>query len=333
MAVQGHAWLAQTFGAPSQHLQWVPRSWDDPPRGAVLIAVAAVGVGLPDLFMLQGLYPLVRKPPVSPGQEACGTVVAVGEGSRFSVGDRIFGPTHFYAGSGGFATHTYLSEAHASSVPDDMTDEQAAGFFIGFRTAHAALVVRAQLTDTESVLVLGGSGGSGAAAITLAKAMGARVVAVASTEAKQRFCRDLGADAVVARLADAIAAAVDQHTDGRGFDVVFDPVGGDIGAAALAAVGRYGRFAAVGFASGTWTTIRAADLAMRNISAVGVLVAGFTPEEEHAHMAELLSLAADGRIRTPIGRVASMNDVPEVLETLGSSNPPGKIVVLAAEAP
>ena len=300
-ATQGRAWTAGRFGAPGQVLSYEPRIWDEPGEGAVLVEVIAAGVGLPDLLMTQGSYPLVRKPPVTPGQEVCGRVVSTSAGSRFSVGDRIFGPTYFSAGSGGFATHTYVTDRLATIAPASLSDEEAAGFFIGFRTAYTALVTRTKLEAGETVLVLGGSGGTGAAAISLAKALGARVLAVASSDARRAFCLGIGADAVIGRDPDAIRSEVAALTGDAGCDVVIDPVGGEIAHAALDVVARYGRFATIGYASGSWPMLNPIDMVMRNYSVVGVLAAGFTPEEDADHNAELIDLADKGRIRTPIG--------------------------------
>ena len=326
-AARGHAWVAEAFGDPADVLSFTARTWDEPAEGVLLVEVAAAGVGLPDSLMLRGAYPLVRTPPITPGQEVCGTVVATSDSSGFCVGDRVLGPTHFYAGSGGFATHAYVTEAHASLAPPGLSVEAAAGFYIGFRTAYTALVTRARVQPDERVLVLGGSGGTGATAISLAKALGARVVAVASSEEKQSFCLGLGADAAVDRSVDAIGDAVEHHTAGRGFDVVIDPVGGPIAAAALRAVARYGRFAVVGFASGSWVSLDPADMARRNYSVVGVLAAGFTAEENAQHLEALYEMVDSGRIATPIARVAEMAEVPAVIESLTTTAPPGKLVV------
>jgi NADPH2:quinone reductase len=325
--VSGQAWRADQFGAPVDVLSWQPQTWDAPPDDAVLVEVLAAGVGLPDLFMLQGSYPLVRTPPITPGQEVCGRVIAVAGRSSFSVGDRICGPTHFHKGAGGFATHTYVSESQAMLAPASISDDEAAGFSIGFRTAHTALVIRTNVQAGESVLVLGGSGGTGASAISLAKALGAHVVAVASTDEKREFCRSLGAAAVVDRTAEAVVSAAADHTEGKGFDVVIDPVGGDIANTALKTVARYGRFAAVGFASGSWVAPNGTDMAFRNYSVVGVLAAGFTAEENRRAAEELTALADAGSIRTPVGYVAPMSAAPETIESLAGGAPPGKLIL------
>ena len=321
----GHSWSAEAFDESLDRLRWAPRSWDAPSPGSVLVEVLAAGVGLPDSLMLQGVYPLVRRPPVTPGQEVCGRVVAVAEDSRFAVGDRVFGTTLFYAGSGSFATHAYVNERNAAVVPESMSNEDAAGFMIGFRTAHTTLVVRAGLQPGERVLVLGGAGGTGATAVQLAKALGASVTAVASTPEKQQFCTDLGADSVVGRDADAIrAAGADQ-----GFDVIVDPVGGALASAAMSVIARYGRFAVVGFASGSWADVDVLDMVGRNYSVLGVLAAGFTPEEDRAHTAELVALAEAGKLATPIAAVLGIDEAPAAIAALREGTRPGKFVLSA----
>ncbi|NNE72127.1 MAG: zinc-binding dehydrogenase [Acidimicrobiales bacterium] len=329
MSIEGHAWTADRFGDPREVLTWSPRTWEQPAEGNIVVEVRAAGVGLPDSLMLEGVYPLVAHPPITPGQEVCGTVVAVGPHSRFSIGERVFGTTQFYAGSGGFASHAAMAESMAFPAPDQLTDEQAAGFYIGYRTAYTALVTRCGLQPGETVLVLGGAGSTGAASIALAKALDARVVAMASTAAKRAFCTALGADAVIDRDSDLLRSAAAEHTGAAGFNVVIDPVGGEIADAAMGVVARYGRFAAIGFASGSWPTPNVADMVMRNYSVMGVLAAGFTPEEDRAHMGHLLELAATDRIATPLADVAAMADVPAVVASLGGGAPPGKLVVRA----
>jgi len=167
------------------------------------------------------------------------------------------------------------------------------------RHSSTTLAVRCQVAAGETVLVLGGAGGTGACSISLARALGARVVAVASSEERREFCTAVGAEAVIERNAEAVRAAVETHTGGRGFDVVVDPVGGEI--AQLPSV----------------------------VSLVGVLAAGFTPDEDEAHIDELLTLAGDGRIATPIGQVAGLSEVPEMIASLNGGAPPEKIVVQA----
>jgi NADPH2:quinone reductase len=243
------------------------------------------------------------------------------------MGDRIFGPTHFSAGSGGYATHAFVPERGASMAPANLSNEQAAGFYIGFRTAYTALVTRTKIEAGETVLVLGGSGSSGAMAISLAKALGARVLAVASSEAGRAFCTRLGADAVIDREAGAIRAEVTAFTDGAGCDVVFDPVGGEIADAAMDVVARYGRFATIGFASGSWANPNPIDMVVGNFSVVGVLAAGFTADEDANDNAELCRMAGDDEIATPIGHIAELDEVPALIASLASGAPPGKLIV------
>lgn len=325
--ISGHAWVGHGFGQPVEVLRWEERIWsagDD----TLLVEVLAAGVGLPDLLMTGGSYPLVRTPPTTPGQEVCGRVIVAPPGSRFAVGDRVMGTTLFLEGHGGFATHTLLRERSAWPAPQSFSDAEAAGFSIPFRTAHAALVVRAGLRSGERVLVLGAAGSTGSAAVVLAKALGGYVVAMAGSDERREFCAGLGADAVIDRNEGALRSAVDDLTGGQGFDVVVDPVGGRMGsAAARRTLARYGRFAAVGFAGGSWASVDAADLVRRNASVVGVLAAGFTSEEDRRHESELVDLVEAGHLRPPIGAIHPMREVPVALASLAQGAAPGKLVI------
>src|ERR1019366_7734818 len=161
---KGRAWTAEQFGAPKEVLTLQDRDWGDPPKGFMLVKVDAAGVALPDLMMTRGIYPLVPNPPVTPGQEVAGHVVATRAGSPFAIGDRIVGVTAYSEGSGGLAEYAFVNEIHSTRIPSTLSDDEAAGFYIGFRTAYAALVEGARLRQGEFLLGLGGACGFGATA-------------------------------------------------------------------------------------------------------------------------------------------------------------------------
>jgi NADPH2:quinone reductase len=324
---QGKTWKAPAFGEPADVLRVEDATWDEPAEGLVLVRVLACGLGMPDVLMTRGGYPLLPKPPVSPGQEVAGEVVATAPGSRFAVGDRVMGLTAYLEGWGGLGDYAYVGEGKARPVPDTLTDEQAAGFMLSFRTAYAGLADRVQVKSAENLLVLGASGGSGAAAIRLGKALGAIVIAVAGSAEKLRFCIEMGADHVVNYREADVAEQVKDYTDGRGADVVFDPVGGHLGTRALAAVARLGRVAIIGYASGNFLTLDPLDMVLRNYTAVGVFASG-TAEEDAVAYDELCRLAGVARITTPLTRVVGFEDVPRALATLHEY--PGKSVVRIA---
>jgi NADPH2:quinone reductase len=294
----------------------------------VLVRVHAVGVGLPDRLMVTGHYRLAPEPPVSPGQEVCGTVVAVAPHSAFSVGDHVMGLTPFAQGHGGFGDYAYVRESKATLVPDQFGHAEAAGFMLAFRTAHAALITRLTLETGQVIGVLGAAGSSGLAAIQLARALGATVVAVAGGPVKLAFCTGAGAHHTVDYRSSDVGAELLRLTGGRGVDVLFDPVGGEVARAAVRGLRPGGQVAVIGYASGSWIDVPAAELVANNHSLVGVFTGGFTEDEDRDINAELARLVEAARLTTPLGASYGFDQVPHVLQHLGSASPPGKIVVM-----
>lgn len=326
----GSVWRVVRFGEPSDALELQETTWQEPFEGQVLIRVAAAGAGYPDRMMVDGTYPLAGRLPYGLGQEAVGVVVTVPAGSVFSVGDRIAGATPFHEGWGGYAEYAYISECSAMRVPVAMSDEEAAGFPVGFRTAYAGLVERARVEAGRTVLVLGAAGSAGSAAVQLAKALGMTVIAVARGESKVRFCAEHGADHVVDHRAEDVAARIAEITGGRGVDVVYDLVGGELGTAMLACLARDGLMLLVGQASGAGPSIEALPLMMGNVGVAGVLA---VPQQnaaaEAAVWARLNGLATAKAITTPVGSVYQFEEVPRMVAELASAAP-GKTVVRVA---
>jgi NADPH:quinone reductase len=330
VAFEGDAWQVVAFGNPEVNVRRTRLRYDDPPEGEVLVKVRTAGAGYPDAMMAAGAFPLLGEPPFGLGEEACGDVVAVGPGSRFQIGERIAGITAFLRGWGGYAEYAYVREGSAVHVPARLTDEQAGGFPIAYRTAYAGLVERAGLRAGEHVVVLGGAGSSGVAAIQLAKALGATVTAVAGSIEKVEFCRTIGADHAFSHRGGDVADLIRKSTDGHGADLIYDVVGGEIAGTALQAIARNGRIAIVGFASGVPVSLDPADLILRNYSAVGVLAVPDSPEAEAAVWSRLVELAEEGKLATPVGRVWTFDEVPEMIAQQ-SAPPPGKSVVRVLE--
>lgn len=296
-------WRANRFGNPSEVLELI--DVDLPPIGdyEFVVRVLASGVGLPDLMMVRGEYPLVANPPVNPGQEIVGEVVEAGRLSRFRIADRVVSTSGFMTGSGGFAELcTCDSRALAMLAPPQLSDEEAAGFLIPFTTAYTALVERAKIQEGETILVLGGAGSSGGAAIQLGRAMGATVLAAAGTSAKVEYCLNQGAHEAFNYRTDSVSERVMEVTSGRGANVVFDPVGGTAHADASLAIARDGRMVLVGFASGDWPELSAQDILTRSYSVVGAFVAGRSDEQVRRTEEELLRLLQRGSIRPQAGR-------------------------------
>lgn len=333
------AWRADVFGPPREVLTLREMDVPTPPPNCVTVRVSAAGVGLPDLFMTQGRYPLIPSPPVSPGQEMVGEVVALGEGSRFSLGDRVMGLTLYTQGWGSFAEYCLMEDHRGCVAPDALSDEEAAGFVIPFKTAFGTLVTRGGLQAGETLLVLGAAGGSGSAAIQIGKRLGATVIAVASG-GKLDFCKAMGADFVIDYKDGDFTDRVNALTKHRGVDVVFDPVGGATSEQTARCIARHGRICLVGFASGSWPHFDPLDMVLKNFSVVGCFVRDLSPAQDvdptqhgllsiqsQAAFQAISALAETGALRPTVGRVVEFEDAITALALLEQGPPPGKMVV------
>jgi NADPH2:quinone reductase len=323
------AWQVQSAGEPIDVLHEVQLERPTPGPGQVRLRVTAAGIGLPDVLMCRGTYPLTPPLPFTPGQELTGVITAVGDGVELTVGARVMAISTFYLGNGSFAEECLALDSTVFPVPERLTDAEAAGFWIPHSTAWTGLVERGQVAEGEWLAVLGAAGGSGIAAVQLGRALGARVIAVVSDEAKATFCRELGAEVALVHgagssLADSLRAA----TDGAGVDVVYDPVGGATAEDAAGALARNGRLLAVGFASGAWPSIDAHHLVISNSSLVGVFAGGHTPAEDEAMHAGLSELIASGRLRNAVTATPPFADLPEALQRLADRKVVGKLVLV-----
>lgn len=325
--VEGRSWRAHEFGDPRDVLHLEDVVWEPPTPDRLLVRVAACGVGLPDLLMVQGRYPLTPTPPVQPGQEVVGVVVEAGAEADFRVGDRVMGLTPFPEGHGGFGDHAYVRASKAVLAPSALSDAEAAGFMIGFRTAHAALISRLTVQTGQTIAVLGASGSSGLAAIVLAKALGARVIAVGSSVEKLAYCAGVGADDCIDHRTSDVGDELLALTGGIGVDVLFDPVGGTVAAQAVKGVRSRGSVAVIGFASGSWIDAAMGDVVLRNLALVGVFAGGFSVKEDAAMNGTLLKMAEQGLIRPALGGSYSFAEVSDVLQRLDQGMPPGKSTV------
>lgn len=322
-------WRADSFGDPADVLHLQEIAIPEPREKFMVVRVLAIGVGLPDVLMLKGVYPLVKSPPVSPGQELVGEVVAVASGSKFAIGDRVMGTSNFPQAQGAFSEYCAMPEGGACLAPAALSNEQAAGFVIPFKTAYVGLVLRCALKAGETLLVLGGAGSSGQAAIQLGKCLGATVIAVAGSQDKLNFCKEMGADHAISYRDGDIASTVNQLTNGKGVDVVFDPVGGKTSEQTANCIARHGRIGLVGFASGIWPTFEPVDMVMKNYSAVGVFAGNISSAETKACFEMLCAYAEQGKLVTPVAQVFNFEDVPLALAIMQNHPPSGKLIVLA----
>ncbi|MGW4490265.1 zinc-binding dehydrogenase [Amycolatopsis sp. NPDC004368] len=326
----GRAWRVVKFGDPDEAVAVQEMTLPEPAAGRILVRVKTAGAGFPDLMMVRGEYPLTGAPPFGLGEEVTGEVVGAPPGSRFAVGDRVAGITDFRSGWGGFAEYTYIREESTFRVPNGMSDEEAGGFPIAFRTAYATLVERAPVEAGQALVVLGAAGSSGAAAVQLGKVLGATVIAVVGSPEKAEFVAGLGADHVLNHRTDDLPAKILELTGGRGADLIFDPVGGETAAAVLKSLGRNGRIAMMGLASGAPVPLDPVDMLMRNYTAVGVLA---LPQDdlnvEASVWDHLRKLVEDGAITTAVGTVYGFDDVPRMIAEQSSPRA-GKSIVRVA---
>jgi NADPH2:quinone reductase len=326
------SWRAAAFGKPSEVLKLVDSDLPSPGPGEALLRVLAANIGLPDRMMLEGRYFMVPKPPVTPGQEVVGIVEVAGEGYPYPKGARVIGITNFASGSGGLAEYC-LSAGHGTvPAPEGMADAAAAAFLGTFHVAYVGLVNRARAAAGETLLVLGGSGGTGSTAIQLGKALGLRVIATVRDSGKADFCRRQGADHVIDSQAEPLADRVRALTGGKGADIVYDTVGSPLTEQALDSIAIGGRFVLIGFAGGTaFPSIDPIQILMRGISITGALNTVRTVAERDDAIATLGELFYEGRIRMPIDQIVAFADIPDALDRLGGGVS-GKLVAHIADA-
>ena len=320
------AWQVTGQGEPMQVMLQAQAERPALRPGELRIRVAAAGIGLPDVLMCRGTYPLTPMLPFTPGQEFAGTVIEAGEGTATPPGTRLMGIAAFMTGSGSLAEECITYESMSYPLPTGMDAATAAAFTIGYHTAYLALVRRAGLRAGETVLVHGGAGGTGLAAIQLAHALGATVIATAGGAAKADLCRAWGADHAIDTSARDFVSAVDRLTDGRGADIVFDPVGGATFERSVDCVAREARLLPIGFACGRWGVISAETLAFRNISIVGAIGGGFERDTMLALHSELLALHAAGKIRVHIDQTIGFDDIAAGVQRVADRKVRGRIV-------
>ena len=324
------AWQTTKAGRPKDVLQLEAGVAEPTPTpGTVLVEVTAAGIGLPDAFMCTGNYPLTPgETPFTQGQEMVGRVVGWADGVEGrAVGDRVMAVTSFFTGDGAFAERCLALDDFCLPVPEGMTDAAAAGFLIPFHTAHIALVTRGKVAAGETLVIVGGAGGTGQAAMQIGKALGARVIATAGGPEKAAFCRELGADDVIDYHAEEIAEGIRSRTDGRGADVVYDPVGGDTFAQLTTCMAPEGRILAIGFASGQWGQVDAGTLAYGNFSVVGVIPSHYDRAFKERTQAQLVGWWQEGRLRPRVDELVPFDALPDALERLVAGQVRGKLAL------
>jgi NADPH2:quinone reductase len=319
------AWQVIEHGEPEEVMKLGEKAVPEPGPGEVRILVGALALGLPDVFMCRGTYAFNPPIPFTPGQEVVGIVTAAGEGVDLAIDSRVIATTSFIQGNGGFAEQALAPISATYRIPDDMPDEDAAAFLIPFQTAHIALVRRGNLMPGETLLVHGGAGGVGSAAIQVGAALGARVIAAATGPERVKACLALGASLAIDVGTGDFAEAVNKATDGRGANVIFDPVGGDVFVRSFNCIANEGRLLAIGYSSGKWKNAATAAVVFKNCSVVGVLAALYDKEFLDRTHEELLGLYAEGLIR-PTTQKVSFEEIPTALTDLADRKVIGRVV-------
>lgn len=316
--------VARSF-APIGELVYA--DWPEPEArpGTVVVEAEAIGVNFPDGLLVQGLYQVKPPAPFVPGMEVAGRVVAVGEGVRsLAVGDRVAAISSL----GGYAERVAVPESVAMKLPEGMDAADACALLCGYGTAHHALKQRAAVRPGETLCVLGAAGLTGIAAIQIGKVMGARILAVASSEAKRKVALDAGAD--VALGYENLREALKEATGGEGVDVAFDPVGGDAFDVLTRAMAWGGRLLVIGFASGRIPQLPVNLALVKGYSVVGAFWGAFTskePEAFAANMRELMGWYAEGRVKPVIEGVYPLAEAAAVLERIHSRGATGKLIL------
>jgi NADPH2:quinone reductase len=298
-----------------------------PEAGKVAIKVEAAGVNFPDVLIIQNKYQFKPELPFTPGGELAGTVTAVGEGvTQYKPGDRVIA----FVGQGAFAQQVAVPEKSVMPMPPGMDFDTAAAITLTYGTSHHAVVDRAQLKAGETMLVLGAAGGVGLAAIEIGKALGARVIAAASSDEKLEVCRQHGADALINYATQDLREAIKATTDGRGPDVIYDPVGGVYAEPAFRSIGWRGRYLVVGFANGEIPKLPLNLTLLKGASLVGVFWGEYVRREPKANLAamrELMGWLAEGKIRPHISGRYALADTPRALNDMAARKVTGKVVI------
>jgi len=315
--------LCEALGAPLV-VRDVPTP--EPAPGQVRVAVRAAGVNFPDTLIVEGKYQFKPDLPFSPGGEVAGVIDALGDGvTNVAIGDRVIAFTVY----GGFAEAVCVDARALVPMPDPLDFETAAGLVLASGTTLHALKDRADLQPEETLLVLGAAGGVGLAAVGIGKAMGARVIAAASSDEKLATCRKHGADETINYATEDLKERVKQLTGGNGVNVVYDPVGGDYAEAALRATAWEGRYLVVGFPAGI-PSIPLNLVLLKGCSVMGVFWGQFAardPKRNAANVAQLLGWVADGTVAPMVSQTFPLERASDALAELRERRAQGKLVL------
>lgn len=320
------ALLCKAFGpASTLVLEDIPAP--DIKKNEILLDVHAAGVNFPDTLIIEGKYQFKPPFPFSPGGEAAGVISAVGENvTHLKPGDRVMALT----GWGSFAEQVAVPNYNVLPIPESMDFTIAAAFSMTYGTSMHALKQRANLQPGETLLVLGASGGVGLAAVEIGKALGARVIAAASSAEKLEVARNAGADELINYTDTSLKDEIKRLTNGNGADVIYDPVGGDLFDQAIRAIAWNGRLLVVGFASGRIPELPVNLALLKGASVVGVFWGSFAqrqPQDNATNFKQLFAWFEEGKLKPLVSQVYPLERAGEAIDALGGRRAVGKVVV------
>lgn len=319
--------VCQQWGLPDT-LSVQEVSDPQPGPGQVVIDVQAAGVNFPDVLIIQGKYQFKPSLPFTPGSELAGIVRSVADDvTTFKPGDQVIA----FTATGAFGQQIAVPAHALMPMPAGMDFDTAAAITLTYGTSHHAVVDRAALKAGETMLILGAAGGVGLAAIEIGKALGARVIAAASTDEKLSVCQAHGADAVINYSREDLREAIKTLTDGKGPDVIYDPVGGEYAEPAFRSIGWRGRYLVVGFANGEIPRLPLNLTLLKGASLVGVFWGEFVKREPKANLAamrQLMGWLQEGKIKPLVSARYALADTPRALNDMAARKVTGKVVIL-----
>jgi NADPH2:quinone reductase len=319
------AWTVHNFGRYQEQLVLEERDLPQVTGSDALIKVKASGINFFDLLAIAGKYQVKAPLPFVPGGEAAGEVVEAGDTCDLKVGERVM-TSH----AGAFAEFMIVPQNATFRIPQNMSYEDAAAFQLIYQTSYFALVHRAALKQAEYLVVHGGAGGVGTAAIQIGKALGAKVIATAGSSEKLEICRQCGAEYLINYRSENFVEKVNDITEGKGADVIYDPVGGDVFDQSTRCIAWEGRILVIGFSSGRIPEIRTNKVLLKNMSVIGLWWGNYrlhNPQLIEETQQRLYQLYSEGAIKPVIHSSVGFKDLPQALELIENRKSYGKVVI------